>query len=196
MSTSKKKNRKKNIRDIATKLFATKGYENTTTRDISNAANISKAALYYHFDSKEDLLYQILEEAMIYGLEQIEEIEKSGLDLKDKLSAYLKMHSNLIADLDRMKILVRDQESLTPTYRKALVEKQRKYVKKFVDLLNELRDSGGIIDLDTTICAYAFFGMVGWTYHWYNPGGRVNLNQLAKILEQIFTKGIFTDRPS
>ncbi|MBA4394854.1 MAG: TetR/AcrR family transcriptional regulator, partial [Desulfobacca sp.] len=64
MVSSQKDQKRTVIREAATKLFAEKGFENVTTRNISSAAKISNAALYYYFDSKEELLYQILDEAM------------------------------------------------------------------------------------------------------------------------------------
>jgi AcrR family transcriptional regulator len=66
-----KEEKRKKIRDAAARLFAEKGFENTTTRDIAGAAGINNAALYYYFDNKEQLLYQILEEVIRTGLERI-----------------------------------------------------------------------------------------------------------------------------
>ncbi len=53
--------RKAEILDAAEKLFATKGYEKTTTVDIMNAVGIAKGTLYYHFTSKEEILDALLE---------------------------------------------------------------------------------------------------------------------------------------
>jgi AcrR family transcriptional regulator len=43
------------ILDIALDLFTEKGYENTSLRDIADAMGFTKAAIYYHFRSKEDI---------------------------------------------------------------------------------------------------------------------------------------------
>lgn len=47
----------------ATECFAASGYQATTTRDISNHANLSAGSLYVHFKSKEDLLYELIRSA-------------------------------------------------------------------------------------------------------------------------------------
>jgi AcrR family transcriptional regulator len=49
------------IREVALELFATRGYEQTSLREIAERLNITKAALYYHFPSKDELLGDILE---------------------------------------------------------------------------------------------------------------------------------------
>jgi AcrR family transcriptional regulator len=191
--TDAKENKKKWIRKIATKLFVQKGFENTTTRDIANAAGINNAALYYYFDSKEELLYQILNDTVRIGLEQIKEIESSKIGLKEKLIAVSAMYTRYYAyDTDMMKLLVHDQKSLRPKHKEKLDSLQKDYVRVFVKILNDLKKSGDILDLDTTACAFAFFGMVHWSYRWYDPGGPITPEELSKIFNQIFTKGIFS----
>ena len=187
-----KEQKRKRIRQIATKLFVEKGFENTTTRDIANAAGINKAALYYYFDSKEVLLYQILDDTVRIGLERIREIEGSKKSLKEKLMAVTDMYTRYYAfDTDMMKLLVHDQKSLRPEHKAKLDRLQKDYVKVFVKILEDLKKRGKILDIDTTVCAFAFFGMVHWAYRWYNPDGRIKPNQLSEIFNQIFTNGIF-----
>jgi AcrR family transcriptional regulator len=51
--------RSSEILDFATEVFAEKGYEGASMRDLSRLSGISLAGLYYYFDSKEKLLYSI-----------------------------------------------------------------------------------------------------------------------------------------
>lgn len=52
------------IKKIAIKLFATKGYSSSTLNDIAKEIGITKAAIYFHFSSKEELFFEILEETI------------------------------------------------------------------------------------------------------------------------------------
>ncbi len=54
--------RKQQIMDVALKLFATRGYDSTSISTIAEEANISKGLLYNYFESKEDLLIQLVNE--------------------------------------------------------------------------------------------------------------------------------------
>lgn len=58
---------RKNILNIAERLFADKGYEETTTRDISEACGIAKGTLFNYFNSKETLAMTLVAQAMESG---------------------------------------------------------------------------------------------------------------------------------
>ena len=191
-----KEEKRKKIREAAAQLFSEKGFENTTTRDIAGAAGINNAALYYYFDNKEQLLYQILEEVIRNGLEKITEVEQSSRPFQEKLALILRIHTRGAVDFNKMKLLVHEQRSLSPEHREELKERQRLYVGRLVKILEQLRDRGEMQDLDLTVCAYAFFGMVSWAYRWYRPEGKVKLDELSEIFYTIFTRGIYQDHPA
>src|SRR3954471_7408881 len=52
--------RRGELLQIAAELFASKGFRNTTVRDIADAAGILSGSLYHHFDSKESMVDEIL----------------------------------------------------------------------------------------------------------------------------------------
>ncbi|MCW2782959.1 MAG: TetR/AcrR family transcriptional regulator [Marmoricola sp.] len=72
---------------VALKLFADKGYDATSMREIAEQLNISKAALYYHFDSKE----AIVSELVTTMLDQVAELvswakkQRSSADLRTEV---------------------------------------------------------------------------------------------------------------
>ena len=53
--------RKKEILDTAEQLFASNGFDNTSTNDIINAVGIARGTLYHHFTSKEDILDSVID---------------------------------------------------------------------------------------------------------------------------------------
>ncbi|MFJ1901307.1 MULTISPECIES: TetR/AcrR family transcriptional regulator [unclassified Streptomyces] len=55
-------NTRQRIQDVALELFAEQGYEKTSLREISEKLDVTKAALYYHFKTKEDILVGIFED--------------------------------------------------------------------------------------------------------------------------------------
>jgi len=70
---------KDRINHESLKLFSTKGYLNTSISDIMQAADTSKGGFYNHFESKEDLFYEVLaiaqsiwREKVLHGLDEID----------------------------------------------------------------------------------------------------------------------------
>lgn len=55
-------NTRQRIQDVALELFAEQGYEKTSLREIAEHLDVTKAALYYHFKTKEDILVSLFED--------------------------------------------------------------------------------------------------------------------------------------
>ncbi|MFF4832771.1 TetR/AcrR family transcriptional regulator [Streptomyces sp. NPDC001315] len=55
-------NTRQRIQDVALELFAEQGYEKTSLREIAERLDVTKAALYYHFKTKEQILVSIFED--------------------------------------------------------------------------------------------------------------------------------------
>ena len=55
-------NTRQRIQDVALELFAEQGYEKTSLREIAEHLDVTKAALYYHFKTKEEILVGIFED--------------------------------------------------------------------------------------------------------------------------------------
>lgn len=82
--------RRAEIMDAAIRLFAVKGYLNTTTQDIIDEVNISRGLLYYHFKNKEDILYCIIDRFSNPLLERLERLSFQGEgDAIDKVRAFI-----------------------------------------------------------------------------------------------------------
>lgn len=81
----KTENRKKDIVKKAYELFITKGYENTSVDDIIAKAKIAKGTFYYHFDSKEQMLEEVVNMMIASGVERAKKIIKQDMKIEEKL---------------------------------------------------------------------------------------------------------------
>ena len=66
------------ILDIALELFINQGYDKTSLRDIAERLGITKAALYYHFERKQDILLELHLRLHALGREGLEQLELPG----------------------------------------------------------------------------------------------------------------------
>lgn len=76
MATAAKESTRERILDIALELFTEQGYDKTSLRDIAERLGTTKAALYYHFKSKADILLELHLRLHDIGRVLLEELEE------------------------------------------------------------------------------------------------------------------------
>ena len=82
----KKGERRKNeLVQIAYKKFLEKGYEQTSVDEIIEAAQIAKGTFYYYFQSKEQMLEEVVEMMLEKGAERAAEVLNSTLSIPEKI---------------------------------------------------------------------------------------------------------------
>ena len=85
--------------DVARRLFAEKGMENTTMNDIANESGKGRRTLYTYFNSKEDIYLTIIEKELQYLYEKLFEIEKMDIAPDQKLKSYIFVRLNTFKEI-------------------------------------------------------------------------------------------------
>src|SRR5689334_17004417 len=80
------------ILDFAAEVFADKGYEGASMRDLSRLSGISLAGLYYYFDSKEKLLYSIQKHTFTTILDHLRQRLSQEHDPERRLRIFVHNH--------------------------------------------------------------------------------------------------------
>jgi AcrR family transcriptional regulator len=70
--TEGKRNIKEDILVVASELMMRKGVKETSLKDIANAVGISKGTLYYHFSSKDDMIFEIADKHLTRVTDDLE----------------------------------------------------------------------------------------------------------------------------
>ena len=183
--------KRREICTVAAKLFAQKGFENISTRDISKAVGLSDAGIYYYFKTKENLLFQILYDILNPGLELVREIDRSNQSFEEKLTSFMKFYTRYYSpEIEKLKLLVEEPKKVKNTHRRKINKIEREYLDILVRILDGLKREGKMTDMDSTVCAFAFFAMVHWVYRWYNPKGTISPEDLSEIFNRIINYGI------
>jgi len=191
MSGSKNRERIRQIQSVVAPLFAHKGYHSTSMREIARELGMNQSSLYHYFRSKEDILFQLMNDAVDNALTTLKEICAADLLPRDKLNKILHFYTQYYAgDPERLILLVNEQGSLSREHRRILVDKQRRYVHLFQEVFEELDEYQLTKEIPHSVAIFAFLGMVHYTIKWYDKKGRVGLEQLANSFVEIFTKGI------
>jgi len=184
--------RQAQIFEAAARLFCEKGFDKASMGDISAALGLTKAGLYHHIRSKEELLYQI----MSYGMDLFEQKVLNRVaaidDPLDRIRATLRGHV-LLVTRDRPKeitVILHESNALKGRYRDRIDARKKRYVKFLEKTFRELVRSGAARHIDPSVATFAMLGMINWIYQWYRPGGRLDENALAETLSDLFLGGV------
>jgi AcrR family transcriptional regulator len=185
------------ILKAATELFASKGFDGTSVRSIAKKSGLSVPGMFHYFSSKEEILYEIMTLFTDYSYKKIMEIYSADIDPIEKLSEICQFYVEQYAGhKHQLTILISERKSLIPEHQQICITKERDFVKALKNLFKELARRKVLKPIDHSILAFIFFGMVHWTYRWYNAEAKrgTRPNQLGIIFSEVFLRGILTSK--
>ena len=182
--------RRENLLAVAARVFAARGYDRTTMRDLSRASQMSLAGMYYYVRGKEDLLFEIQRACFERVREGAERATALAAGPEERLQAFIRHHVQFFTThMDEMKVLSHEAESLTGERLEEVRRLKRAYVDLCEDLLARLEEQNGVERVNRHVAAYALFGMMNWIYTWYDPQGSVGVEELAESMCRLFLNG-------
>jgi TetR/AcrR family transcriptional regulator, cholesterol catabolism regulator len=189
--TQKSLDRAQEIYLLAAQLFVERGVESTSLSDIAKALNITKAALYYYFESKQELLYRIVE----LGLDNVKnEVLDPARDIKDpeeRLRFIILNHAQLAAEGNHAVIIVsHEMNSLSFTQREAVLQRRREYFEFVRDTLVEIQADAKLNPVDLTTATFTLFGMILWLSRWYRSSGKLSVEKVCRDVCDMALKGL------
>jgi TetR/AcrR family transcriptional regulator, cholesterol catabolism regulator len=184
--------RLREIYDAAGRIFHEKGYEATSIQDVADAVGILKGSLYYYIDSKEDLLFGIIDEVHRDSLASLERWKRIDGDALVKLRAFITGHVIANArNLTKMGVFFHDFRSLSEERRARIVEERDVYDRFLRDLIREGQREGVIVaEADAKLSAMAILGMMNWIYQWWRPDGPSTAEQVAEEFSDLVLSGL------
>lgn len=172
-------------------VFAEKGYEGASMRDISRSSGIPLAGLYYYCPSKQKLLYLIQLGAFRRILERLERRLAGVADPLERLRILVSNHLDyFLRHPVEMKVLTREEEALEAPYRREVEESKRRYYAIAREIFEELRRAGQVRRVNPRVAVLSLFGMMNWIYTWHNPKVDPAAESLAETMTRLFLEGV------
>ena len=182
------------ILELAAAKFAQTSYPSTSMSDLAAASGTSKARLYHYYESKEAILFDLLDRytkrlmliiAEVEGSSQrraLSERETFAELVRAFLIEYETSHSRHVALLNDVKYLVESQ-------REVILDRQRDIVAAFARQLARAYPDRVTKDNQTALTMMVF-GMINWTFTWLKPGGRLGYREFADQVVQVLERGL------
>lgn len=175
-------------------MFRRKGYDSTTLKDIADIVKVRAPAIYYYFDSKE----QLLEEVLNIGIDRIHDavqgaVAGSAADCshRERIGTAIQAHlTTLLRHSDYTAANIINYHLAPKKIRKRHLLRREKYNDCWRVLLQEAQDAGEIeaaVDLDHL--RLFLLSALFWTHEWYRKEDEP-IEEMAKRISGVLFDGI------
>lgn len=182
---------KDTITNVAVELFHRKGYFATSISEIARQCGIQKASIYYHYTSKEAILFQIhcatMDDLTTYLKDNLHGVD----DIEDCMRAAVRSHVRF--HLERQKetfIANTELRGLAPEHYDLIVAKRDAYEQIIQDIIRRGCAAGIFVDEDVKILSYAILTQCNAGAIWYKPGGRLAVTDIAEVYARFALQGL------
>jgi AcrR family transcriptional regulator len=182
---------KETIKSVAVELFFRQGYFAASVSDIAKGCGIQKASIYYHFPSKEELLYSIMQTTMQDLLSSLERSLLNVTDVETRLRRAVRSHVSF--HLKRQKetfIATSELRGLSGAHYIDIVAQRDSYERIFQQVIRQGVDQGIYAEGDVKILSYAILTLCTAGASWFRPDGRLSVNEIAVIYENFVLNGL------
>ncbi len=183
--------RTKGIYVKAAQIFYEKGFDATSMDDLAKALQITKAGLYYYIESKEDLLFAIMNFGLDWLEREVVEPARAIADPEQRLRWVIQRHGGELTEGSHaVPILTDEVSALTAKHRRHIQARKRAYFALVRDTLEELKQAGKLRDVDTTVATFTLFGALLWLPRWFQPAARLTSDKVIDQLTRLLLGGL------
>ena len=186
--------RRDEILDIAAQCFAERSYPAASMNDIAAAGGTSKARLYHYYDSKEAILFDLLDRYTQRLLALIGQAEATAQrrDLDDRAALHELIRSFLQeyeTSATRHVALLHDTKFLSESQRELILDRQRDVVSAVTRFLRRAYPAR-VSTVNQTALTMMLFGMINWTFTWLRPAGPLSYGAFAEEVIVLLEQGL------
>lgn len=158
----------------AARLFRHHGYVATTLREVADASGIKAGSIYYHFESKEQILGEVLDK----GIQVVADAVRQRVDAlpesataRQRVAAAIEGHLwGLLHHGDFTSANIRIYGQIPTAAKNSHRKIRRSYADYWDRLLEEALKRGELRrDISTAVIRLFVIGALNWTVEWYNP---------------------------
>jgi AcrR family transcriptional regulator len=190
-STPQRRRRAEVLR-VAAELFSEQGYEATSTTDIAERLGIKGGSVYYYIDSKEALLFELVED--IYGLllQSLDEVLASDADPVTKLQRLIDLHvAGMASHRHRGALILNETRSLSPEHQAIAAAHGATYEDGLASVIADGQRAGQIdLEIDPKLVTKALLGAGNWVNRWYREDGAWSPEDVSSAFARLFLRGL------
>ena len=164
----------------AAHLFLTRGYAQTTVRDLAREVGILSGSLFHHYDSKEAILEAVMTEVSLLNAERMRAAADAERAPLARVRALIRCELDSIhgETSEAMTLLVSEWRSLGAAAQERVLLARDRYEAVWLDALRAA--AGELAAIDSFVLRRLLQGMTSATANWYRPRGPLTLDALTE----------------
>lgn len=177
----------------AARLFQQRGYDATSMNDVAASLKLSKGGLYHHFQSKDEILFEIMNHAMDITEERVLGPVRGIANPEQRLRALIRLHIEVVlSPRDReITVMLHENHPLPPALRRRINGRKKDYIHFLENLIAEVQGSRRSAPrVSPRAAAFALLGMINWIYQWYKPEGELQVQNLVPQFTDLLFGGL------
>jgi AcrR family transcriptional regulator len=192
------------ILEAAARFIARHGYHGMSMRELADAMGKSIAGFYNYYRSKEDVLFELQLRAFETLAQSAEDAIAATKDPFGRFYGFILQHLQyVVSHPDVMHVLVQEASALPPQRRQVIRAAKERYFEIAQDLVGQViksnasgarRRKPAVDARELERMTYALFGMINWTYGWYQPERHGSPEKLARTIYRLALRGLRADR--
>jgi AcrR family transcriptional regulator len=188
--------RRRELEYAAAAVMRRKGFHDMTLRDLADEVGADRASIYYYVAGKEELLADMVLQALLENRAALDEVAQRPGSAADKIRACIRV---LMGQFDRhfpyLYIWVHEDlsrfDGIKPGELDRIIDLSQLEFEFIQRQVGEGIASGEFAtSLPVGVVAQTVVGLVAWTYRWYEPGHALSADQLADGLADIALQGL------
>ncbi len=169
------------VLSTAIEIFYRDGYQNSTVDDIAAAMSVSKAVVYYYFETKEAVLEAVIDRSAELSRASIDRGLEGGTTPAQKLAlACFHFAAHVLKDQKIIGVYFREERCFSRSLRARTTISEKNLVAKLSQVIAAGIKSNAFRECDTRLMAKDIVGIISMSYYWYREGGQLSREALCR----------------
>jgi AcrR family transcriptional regulator len=175
----------------AARLFREKGYRASTLRELARRSGVKGGSIYYHFASKQEILYRIMDETMDSLLQGLEREIRKEADPVRRLGKGIEFHIRYhLEKQDETHVADTELINLEDEHRRRILGMRAEYERTFSGILEE-GNRAGVMDVgNIKLASIAILQMCTGIPYWFNEEGPLTVDEVVTQYTDFIFRGV------
>ena len=179
------------IRKAGVRLIFERGYEAMSLRQIAAEVGIQAGSLYNHISTKQDLLFDLVQEHINDLLRELDLALEGKADPVEKLRAFVAFHVSYHMTRKREVFIANSElRSLEAKNYDVVVALRGAYEQRLAQILTDGVSEGVFEVVDIQVATFAIIALLTGLCTWYRPGGRLTRDAIIAAHEKLVLSGV------